>query len=578
MDNPQSSRSKEFLIEQGSRAYVAAEKFLQIISWPLTLFVGPLWGVPHNARFRYLGGIYYGLAFYGYLIGVVTFNRAFLPPQYVGWFEFLPLILLELTYRRLHPPKWRGRNIMLAAKLLLMWMIFYFWALSFMDPWQGFGWMPSHVTHGTKALTLFIYARPTVAIGQILFILLLYWQFWVRRNRGSFVFGVLAYPAFLMVNYMVFYTTDLGGVSILKVENQARVEIIAGSVGPCDLAEAGVPLIERPLLTWVSPFRFPRALYLDKSRERLYLSYGTIWPVRSPCPNFYSVNTAGGGRLANLVGVAAIREFQPAEQDDSLYLSAWGYDYRIHRVSRDTLEIEEEISFEQYKASLKEYDVYDISHDKAGNRIFVITGIPPSVIRYDIRTKETKVLNLADEGITEFASILHTFRFDRKRNLIVITAVTGDQGGMVITVDPDTLRLVESVAMPSVVVSVEFDPLSEEIMVGDGLHPRLYFLNANTLEMLYQFETPSPCIRRMLPLPDRNSIMVVDHLLGKVDEIDRYNGELLQSFWVGNKPIGMQRDGNIVYVASTLGIVSINLGAPRSDTPSPYLFPDAEQD
>ena len=32
---------------------------------------------------------------------------------------------------------------------------------------------------------------------------------------GAFLFGVLAYPAFLMGNYVVFYTTDIGGVRIM---------------------------------------------------------------------------------------------------------------------------------------------------------------------------------------------------------------------------------------------------------------------------------------------------------------------------------------------------------------------------
>ena len=147
---------------------------------------------------------------------------------------------------------------------------------------------------------------------------------------------------------------------------------------------------------------------------------------------------------------------------------------------------------------------------------------------------------------------------------------------MVITVDPDTLRPVKSVAMPSVVVSVEFDPLTDEIMVGDGLRPILYFLNANSLETLYHFDTPSPCIRKMLPLPDRNSILVVDHLRGKIDEIDRFDGKLLQTFEVGNKPIGMVRDGNRIYAASTLGIIRFDLGEPRSESPSPYLFEEEE--
>jgi hypothetical protein len=407
-------------------------------------------------------------------------------------------------------------------------------------------------------------ARPFNSLIILALAAIPYYFFWVKRRSGRIFFGVAFLGIFLLMSYLLFYFEVIGGQSKEEVVKQPGVSIIL----PYGDFQCGQHYPAR----FLSPFRFPRCLQADWEKGRLYLSFGAVWGNPLPCPPLIACDLDGknlqafsfSGRRVNW-SEKTIREFQLELQAGDFYASCFSSSYRIYRIDRLSLSVLEEIPFGYLRKEFKDYNLYDIVSDSKNNRLFFITGTPPAIIRMNLIEKTAKVLNLTKMGITELGSLVHMMRYDRKLNRIYVVVTSGDKGGLLIEVDPDSMLPTRIFSIPDIVpLSLELDSENNEILIGTGLRRDIFVIDRKTFKIKHSIPIPRPCIRRFDIDNERGLLYVVDYFHGYFYIIKRDSGKVVKAYKVGNKPLGMARNGSTAYVASVLGIIKIEL--PDLDT------------
>jgi len=541
--------------------------------------------------FDFLLPVIYGIAFYSWIIISEKILHNLKCPNYVPYLFFLPVVVMEIwtTYYLLPKEKIlkfkKDLKIFLAnitfyrflAKLFLtvigvlifafrhllfQYLFFFLWVIYPLHPdISGFEWMSSHSPYVLPSLWLFPYARPFNSLIILILAALLYFFLWVKRRAGRIFFSISFFIIFLAVSYILFYFDAAGGQSKEEVIKQPGVSIIL----PYGNFYCGERLPRYPA-RYILPFRFPRCLQGDWEKARLYVSFGSIWGHPLHCPHLIACDLDGRNLQAFLFSGRQVepwqktfREFQLEPQTKDFYISSWSQSFKIYRVDRASLSVLEEIPFDYLKEEFVNYNLFDIVSDEQNNRLFFITGQPPLMAKVNLIEKTTKVMNLTKMGITELGSIIHIMRYDKKLNRIYAIVVTGDKGGLLIEVDPENMALTRMLSLPGIVmVSLELDPENNEILVGMGLKKDIWVIDRETFKIKSSIPIPFPCIRRFDIDNENGFLYVVDYLHGYLYVIRRDSGETVTRYKVGNKPLGMVRNGSTVYVASVLGIIKID--------------------
>jgi len=537
--------------------------------------------------FEFLFPITYGVIFYSWLIISEKILHSLRPPVFIAYIFFLPVIVMEtcstcyfLNKEKIPATKrscklsqihtsfyqffiklFSGPYQLLgyAIRLVLQFFVFYVWVVCFLKSSLPFTWMSSHTPYLLQCLWLFQYARPLNSLLMLIPLVTLYLFIWGKWKIGRTFFGVILPIGFLFTSYILFYLNIFGGQSKGEVTKQPEVSIIL----PFDNFNCTHTLLD----TFQASIRFPRCLQANWQKRRLYLSFGSIGPDTSTCPNLLTCDLEGKNEKTfsfpqpevNLIKTC--REFQLDPQDKNLYISGWygSYSYVIFELDPDNLSILEEIPFNFLRQELKDYNLYDMVSDGKNERLFLATGQPPAIVRIDLVKKTGKILNLTKIGITEFGSILHILRYDKTLNRIYAVAVTGDRGGLLIEVDPENMLLARVLSLPGLGISIEIDSERNEILVGMGLKNRILAVDRKTFNIKYAIPTPSPTVRRFDIDSKTGLLYVVDYLRGYLHIIKRDSGKIVKAYKVGNKPLGMVRNGQNVYVASVLGIIKIEI-------------------
>lgn len=347
------------------------------------------------------------------------------------------------------------------------------------------------------------------------------------------------------------------GQSKKEVTKQPEVSIIL----PLDNFNCTHNLLD----TFQTSIRFPRCLQADWQKRRLYLSFGSIGPDTSSCPNLITCDLEGKNEKAfslpqpevNLI--KTFREFQLDPRDKKLYISGWYGSYVIFGLDPDNLSILERIPFNFIRQELKDYNLYDLASDGKNGRLFLATGQPPAITRLNLVKKMGTILNLTKIGITEFGSIVHILRYDESLNRIYAVVITGDRGGLLIEADPEDMQLTRVLSLPGLGISIEVDSKRNEILIGMGLKNQILVVDQKTFHIKDSITTPSPTVRRFDIDSEAGLLYVVDYLRGYLHIIKRDSGKIVKAYKVGNKPLGMVRNGSTVYVASVLGIIKIEM-------------------
>lgn len=509
--------------------------------------------------FNIFGALLYGAAYYGWVILCATINRLFLPSPWIGVLEYTIWVCLDLLFEArlptVRPERWKLRLFLAYLRWLIAFPLFYTWSTVFLDPPYMMAFMQSHVTHVTRALLLFPAARPSVAVVLLIVYVLMYAVAWGWLRRGRFALGVLVPIAFSGIMYLVFYTSDFGGYTLENLPPDPAVQVIYPMPNKSVSGSIRTRLF--------NPYMFPRCLYHDKQRERLYMSLGALYGVTARLPNLLSVATDGSGYQETVVAEPGkesflIREFQPAPSAEDLYLIPWDT-HHVFEVRKDELHLAKMIP---YTPPEKIVSMFDILHDEQTNRLYAAMGFPPMFQYFDLNTGQSFVLNLEDEGLAEYGTVLHILRLDRRNNRLYCIAVAGDKMAEFFELDPDSLTVTRTMTYNDVLVSLEIDKERNELLLGAGLSPYILVVDPYSLTVKRKIPTPVPVIRRIIVCPDRDSYLITDHLHGRLLELSRRDGGLRRAYVVGNKPLGMARDGDIVYVASTLGFIKVTLDPP----------------
>lgn len=486
---------------------------------------------------------------------------------------FVPIFILERRtagfekrFRKEgRPPLFGGFGA--AAGVTFLFILFFFWAVYFVSPPKDsfLVWSQSHVTYALAALSLFIYARPGVAVFNLLALALLYSIVWLRFRRARLFFAVAAPLLFLFANYIVFYWDIAGGVSAGEVLSRPGVSLV------CEYPSTtkGTP----PPAALNSSTRFPRSLRLDPEKRLIFVSFGSIYGNTKDTPSVMSSDFDGREiRTLSLKGRGSklIRDFHIESGADDIFISTWQKNYKMYRVDRESLKIPDIYEFESLADRMKYYDTYDVIPQTSAGRVFLFTGQPPVVIRFNLGAGgddyTITTLDLTRAGGLEFGSILHRAAYEPSRNVIYAIAVTGDQGGALFEIDPDSLKVLRKANFPDIVISVEPDPIRNEILLACGLKKKIIAVDMDSFKAVREYKIPIPTVRNIIADTGRGRVFLVDHLRGRVFVMDRGFKKILGVYNVGNKPIGMELYNNSLFAASTLGVVRIDLDAQHEKT------------
>jgi hypothetical protein len=440
-------------------------------------------------------------------------------------------------------------------KIGALFVFFNIWVMYSTDPPTSYmAWMQAQINYAFKAMSLFPAARPGVAVAAGAAILALYAVFWMRFRRGRIVFSIAA-PIILMVACYVFFYWNIWSRETYKdIINQPGVELIS------------TPAPDDEKITLNHSARFPRALRIDPVGKKIFVSFGSIYGNPQDTPSLISTNLDGSGMktlILNQKGKVLIRDFQLEDNSKDIFFCTWGYNYILYRLDRETLAITKKYSFKNLERQFRMYDAYDLIPQEKRNRAFLLTGQPPALVRFNLGRENTAgfedVLDLSRTHVTEFGSILHQAVYDDARNLIYAVAVTGDHNGMLLEFDAENMKLLREVSFPEIVISLKMDPETDEILMGCGLEKRMIAVDRKSFNVKARYDLPVSTIRNFIIDRERNKVYIVDHLGGRVFIMDRGFKRILKALRVGNKPIGMDKYGQYLYVASTLGIVKIDL-------------------
>ena len=440
-----------------------------------------------------------------------------------------------------------------------LFIVYFFWAIYFVHPASGMAWTQSHVGYAMKAMSLFIWARPVSAAFTAVLIVLLYVIFWIRRRQGRLLLAIVAPVAFLITNYIVFYWNLSGDLSNDNIEKQNGVKVICSNPTP----PAKMNILEKTNYST----RFPRSIQIDEGKKKIYVSYGSIYANTNGSPSLMSVTENGRGMMtykASGEGRTLVREFNLEEGADDIFVCTWGFNYKLLRLDRDDLKVIKSYDFNETKKQLKYYDAYDIIPQSKMKRVFLITGQPPAVIRFNLenagRSGFVDVLDLSRDGVTEYGSILHRAVYDRSNNRIYSVAVTGDNNGMLLEIDPDNMKVLRKLNFKDIVISVVHDDARDEILVGCGLKRSIYGVDIKTFKVIKEYKTPVLTIRNFIIDTKNDRTYIADHLKGGVYILNRNMNKMIKFYKTGNKTMGIIKSGNYLYTDSTIGVVRIDLG------------------
>jgi len=523
------------------------------------------------SRDRFLSGAFdalfpvlYGAVFYAYLAVLERILRGLRFRDSVLCLCFLPIMALELWatryFRSVKNPQ-RIRNAFGAAGFMIrhfFWQfaLFYFWIIFPNHPALIFAWMGPHRPYALELFWLGLDLRPA-ASGLVLGLLaIIYYLIWVRRKAGRILFSI-ALPVVLFFSVVLLFYYDIVG-------GQCAADVIG---------QPGVSMVLSFNHGEVAGLKFPRRLQADWRKERLYLSAGSTIPSSAPGPRLMSCDLDGKNLKTFSFSASArrlmdkantFREFRMEPRAEDLFVSSYFAAYKIYRIDRVSLSVLEEIPFDSLRDELKEYNLYDIVPDQAHDRIFFATGQPPTVARMDCAGKTTKVLNLSKAGIAEFGSLVHMLRYDAKSHRIFAIATTGiavpgNKGGLLLEINPETMDIVRMLPLPGLPMALELDAKNNEIVLGMALWRAMVVIDRAAFKIKQVILMPTPLVRRFDIDSQSGLLYVVDYVRGQFHIIRENSGQIVKTYNVGNKPLGMVRHGSTAYVASTLGIIKIEL-------------------
>ncbi len=522
-----------------------------------------------SGAFDALFPVLYGAAFYTYLAVLERILRGLRFRDSVLCLFFLPIMALELWaahyFRSAKDPQ-RIQNAFDAVGFIIrhfFWQfaLFYFWIIFPSRPTFIFAWMGPHRPYALKLFWLGLNLRPVASWFVLGLLAIIYYIIWVRHKMGRIFFSIASPLALFVSVVFLFYYNIVGGQRAADFIGQPGVSMVL----PFDHDE-------------VAGLKFPRCLQADWRKGRLYLSAGSTVPSPAPSPRLMACDLDGKNLKTFSFSASArrlmdksntFREFQMEPHAEDLFISSYFAAYKIYRIDRVGLSVLEEIPFDFLREELKEYSLYDIVPDQAHNRIFFATGQPPAVARIGRAGKTTKVLDLSKLGIAEFGSLVHILRYDKKAQRIVAIAITGiavpgNKGGLLFEVNPETMNIVRMLPLPGLPMSLELDTKNNEIVLGMALWRAMLVIDRTTFKIKQVISMPTPIIRRFDVDSQSGLLYVVDYVHGQFHIIKKNSGQIVKTYNVGNKPLGMVRYGSTAYVASSLGIIKIELPNPVS--------------
>ena len=538
--------------------------------------------------FKFLFPVIYGVSFYSWILISERILRSLTYPNHVAYFFFLPIVILEtyITYRLLDENKIIRikkdlklfethitiyqffSEFLFIAHLLLNYVIrlffqffvFFLWVIFPLSPIPGLAWMSPMSPYILQCLGLSIFARPLNSLIMLIPSGILYFSLWGRRRIGRIFFSVILLIVFSLSAYILFYFDLAGGQSKEEVIAQPGVSII--------LSFDNLDCVRHCPAKFLSPYRFPRCLQGDWKKGKLYLSFGSIWPHPLPCSPLIACDLDGKNMQSILFSGFCVksvdrtfREFQLDPQVKDFYISCMNASYKIYRVDQSSLSVVEEITFDFLRPELKDYNLYDIVSNQENNRLFFATAQPPTVTKINLIEKTTTVLNLTKMGITEFGSMVHVLRYDKKLNIIYAVVITRDKGGLLMEIDPENMMIIRMFSLPGVCgTTLELDSKNNEILVGMGWGQPILVVDRKTFKVKYSIPTPPFSFIRRFDINSESGLLyVVDYLRGYLYIIKKGSGEIVKAYKVGNKPLGMIQNGSTVYIASVLGIIKIEV-------------------
>ncbi|MFH1415416.1 MAG: hypothetical protein ABIH89_04970 [Elusimicrobiota bacterium] len=466
---------------------------------------------------------------------------------------FIPVILYELVLSRLFPDgKVLGRNwtgTVHAVLRILFWLVLYLYLTVHAyfpdnDYWAFLNFPPRYFFSLTWSIYL---AESYISVLMFILWLIAYYGFAVKR-RVFRIFSSLLLPVFFSYLLMqhFYFAGGLGDRPTQEIVKQAGVDVV--------YAAADFPKTDYIYYTkWNDTVRFhPRSLYYDNAENALYCVYAETMietPKRMPTLLRIDLNTKKTDYFAGFY----IRDVWVG--NSSLMAAPW-FEKKIYELEKKDLSVRRVFALKEYRYN--SCKVRDIFKDRSRNCVYITYDMDARLQKYDYKTGEL-IGTMEADILKKFGTVeLWLMQVSETTGMIYL-AVQGPGKIDLLEVDPDRLEITRTLDLDIVeVCALKLDDKNKVIYCQDWGTNRLCIIDIESFTVKRQIRG---CVhsRKIHIDEDRNCLYLLSYIYGKLTAVDIDTGRRYWELNTGGKPYGLAYGGDMLYINSRAGIISVKL-------------------
>ncbi len=395
-----------------------------------------------------------------------------------------------------------------------------------------------------KAKNVLVYARfkQTLIFFLALIVVYCFVVFHKKNIRTAFLVFI---PSLMgLVIFAGYYFNILGGISDESIRKQKGVEIF---IPINQIHQDGKQAINCANST----LNFPRSMYFDERRNKIYVNYGTGFSFHKRKTCFLQIDIKT--KKFKALDIGLIRNFTAPDKSDKIYITGWK-ENKIYEISKDTFKIENTLNV-NYGDQIPVFVPVDIYQDETDNFVFISNELYPSIIKYDLKNRViSKVAKFYEKNLAWEGSSCVVVKYAKKSNKLY--AGLGFSKISLVELDADSLKVYRTMNLKGGVKDIAIDEANKTLFAVSILSPRLWEIDLNSwrVEKFYKID---PFCKNVRVSEDK--IFALSELSGKLFVIDRKKGRITRKILVGDKPAGLHVSKSYIYVLSTTGIIRISL-------------------
>jgi hypothetical protein len=395
--------------------------------------------------------------------------------------------------------------------------------------------------------------------GQVLFTIMLvviwltaYYFISFKKNKFRF-FNVLILPCILLFlqTYYFYNYGGLGNFSRNSVEKQNGVKIFYSKE-------------DFPKIDYFDHKNFmdinwshPRDIFIDKKQNVLYINYSNTnadSQIDKPCVLRIDLDTK------ETVYHSDYTTRQISAHTSTILSSSW-YKNKIFELDKKNLS---QIRSIPAQADIKYWETIELYHDAERDYIYVTTEVSPSILKYDY-TSGKLLGSIFPKNKSKLGGGFRGLALYPKTGMIYLTGYLLDYDETfkydLFEIEPHSFKINRTLNLNIHnfgATALEINDKTGLLYLQHGGNNKLYEIDIETFKVKRILKGAAGSLKMCID-QKRNIIYITAYYKGKVFAIDLNNGELCWAVKAGGKPQGMALDNDVLYVASRLGILKIDL-------------------